>query len=172
MLQFKKASIEDADYLLMEIMRMKNSDECLTEEEVYELIDRTYYYIDEQRYIAAIVCVVRDMLIDYNRFPTHTRVENPNRYRIKYALFNSGLLAMENVSPKKVMNSLIREVCASLNDWSVWIDIDYMSNINDGASPEETKEVLQYAAAKNYFKTASNRFGYIRVMPIEFDKLH
>lgn len=172
MLQFKKASIEDAEYLLMELMRMKNSDECLNIDEIYEFIDRTYFYADERNYIVAIICVVRDLITDYNVFPTHTRVENPNRYRIKYALFNYGLLSLENASPEKIMNSLIREVCASLNDWSVWLDIDYMSSINAGASKEETKEVLKYAATKNYFKAAINRFGYIRVMPIEFDKLH
>ena len=70
------------------------------------------------------------------------------------------------------MYNLIRELCADLNDWSVWIDIEYQAGINLGASKEDTISIITESVLANGFKQAINRFAYIRVMPIDFGKLH
>ena len=172
MLTLKKADIKDIESLVITLMTMKQSEQNITIAEMHEYIDRTYYYEDSKYGIVAIVCATRQLLNEKTQYPSYTRIENPNRYQIKYALFNKSLIEMCDSNPARLMYNLIRELCADLNDWSVWIDIEFQSEINLGAEQKDTLEILSEAVTKNYFRKGINRFEYIRVMPIDFAEFH
>lgn len=157
----KKATLDDIDRLTIAIMALGDLPYSITTSEMADIIDYTYYMENDDGLIMALVSAVRLNLTD-----------GTTKYQIKYALYDKTLISYSiDRSVESIMELLIRELCASLSEWSVWIDIDYQASIGlddtDGA-----REVLQKAVLRNGFKNAENRFSYIRVMPIDFDSLH
>lgn len=157
----KKAKMEDIERLTLSIMTLGNLPYNLTQDSVRDIIDYTYFFENDDGMIMAIVGAIRSNLKD-----------GTTRYEIKYALYDETLIAYSiDRSPQFLMTQLIRELCANLSEWSVWIDVDYQASIGLYET-ENTREVLSRAAIDNGFKNAENRFHYIRVMPIDFESLH
>lgn len=170
MLNIKKARIEELDRMVLTLMTMKNSEDCITTNEMHDYIDRTYYAEDGNKNIVAIVCANRRS-IPYSEEATALDLYS-TRYQIKYSLFSKQAIEDAGYDATKVMTRLLKELCADLSDWSVWLDVEFQAGINLGSSAEDTTEILTNAALANSFHKASNRFGYIRVMPINFTTQH
>lgn len=162
--------MRDLERILMAIMTMKDSEDCITTDEMHDFIDRTYYAEDENSNILAIITANRRS-IDYSEKATRQNL-NSTRYQIKHLLFSKQAIEEAGYDCMKVVTRLVKELCADLNDWSVWIDIEYQAEINLGASKEDTISIITESVLANGFKQAINRFAYIRVMPIDFGKLH
>lgn len=171
MIEFKRASLTDTYKLCTAIMELKTSRECITQAEMQEYIDRTYYATIDGR-IVAIVVAIRELLSWNTVYPDHVTTTNPNRYLIKYALVDKYTIEKDGNDPKKVMSRLFKELCADLSDWSVWLDIEYQADINGWTAKDDVIEILTAAAEDNSFKQSKNRFSYLRVMPIDFGSLH
>ena len=162
--------MRDLERILMAIMTMKDSEDCITIDEMHDYIDRTYYAEDENSNILAIITANRRS-IDYSEEATRQNL-NSTRYQIKHLLFSKQAIEEAGYDCTKVVTRLVKELCADLNDWSVWIDVEYQAEINLGASKEDTISIITESVLANGFKQAINRFAYIRVMPIDFGKLH
>lgn len=162
--------MRDLERILMAIMAMKNSEDCITTDEMHDYIDRTYYAEDENGNILAIITANRRS-IEYSEEATRQNL-NSTRYQIKHLLFSKQTIEEAGYDCTKVVKRLVKELCADLSDWSVWIDIEYQAGINLGASKEDTISIITESVLANGFKQAINRFAYIRVMPIDFGKLH
>ena len=162
--------MRDLERILMAIMAMKDSEDCITIDEMHDYIDRTYYAEDENSNILAIITANRRS-IDYSEEATRQNL-NSTRYQIKHLLFSKQAIEEAGYDCTKVVTRLVKELCADLNDWSVWIDVEYQAEINLGASKEDTISIITESILANGFKQAINRFAYIRVMPIDFGKLH
>ena len=162
--------MRDLERILMAIMTMKDSEDCITTDEMHDYIDRTYYAEDENSNILAIITANRQS-IDYSEEATRQNL-NSTRYQIKHLLFSKQAIEEAGYDCTKVVKRLVKELCADLNDWSVWIDVEYQAEINLGASKEDTISIITESVLANGFKQAINRFAYIRVMPIDFGKLH
>lgn len=171
LVEIKKASLTDTYKLCTAIMELKTNRDCITQAEMQEYIDRTYYAVINGR-ICAIVVAIREQLSWNTTYPDHVCTTHPNRYIIKYALMDKYALDQDGSDPKKVMSRLFRELCADLSDWSVWLDIDYQAEINGWTAKEDVIDILTVAAEENSFKQSENRFSYLRVTPIDFGKLH
>lgn len=169
-LQIKKADVKEIPRLCITLMSMKESADCITEDEMHDFIDRTYYAEDENRDILAIITANRRS-IEYSEEATQQNM-NSTRYQIKHLLFNKQAIEEAGYDCTKVVTRLVKELCVDLNDWSVWIDVEYQAGINLGTSKEDTISIITDAVLANDFKKAVNRFAYIRVMPIDFGKLH
>ena len=170
MLNIKKARIQELDRMLIAIMTMKNSADCITTDEMHDYIDRTYYAEDDKHNILAIVCANRRS-IPYSEEATALNAYS-TRYQIKYSLFSKQAIEDAGYDAIKVMTRLLKELCADLSDWSVWLDVEFQAEVNLGSSAEDTIEILTNAALANSFHNTANRFAYIRVMPIDFISLH
>lgn len=162
--------MRDLERILMAIMAMKDSEDCITIDEMHDYIDRTYYAEDENSNILAIITANRRS-IDYSEEATRQNL-NSTRYQIKHLLFSKQAIEEAGYDCTKVVKRLVKELCADLSDWSVWIDIEYQAGINLGAIKEDTISIITESVLANGFKQAINRFAYIRVMPIDFGKLH
>ena len=167
----KKATLADKNDLLLAIMRMKNSVECITNEEMQEYMDRTYF-CEINGDIVAVVTAIREVLTHTNVYPDKTITTNPNRYLVKFCLFDQYKLEYFEVNAERIMTRLLSELCADLSDWTVWIDIDYQVELNTSVIKESAIEVLTKAVTSNQFKPTVNRFSYIRLSPIDFGALH
>ena len=170
MINIKKARTQELDRMILALMIMKDSADCITTDEMHDYIDRTYYAEDENKNILAIVCANRRS-ISYSEEATALDLCS-TRYHIKYSLFSKQAIEDAGYDATKVMTRLFKELCADLSDWSVWLDVEFQAGINLGSSAEETTEVLTNAALANSFHKMSNRFGYIRVMPINLTTQH
>lgn len=171
-LNIRKATHSDVNRMAIALMSMKSSVECITQTEMFEYINRTYYAEDYDGNIVAIICANRQLMPYLNEGKTDMSLMT-NRYQIKYALFDDKKIKSLGYTSERVMIRLMRELCADLSDWSVWLDIQFQAEINIGSDKEKTIEVLSKAALENGFKNGdSNRFAYIRVMPINFAGLH
>lgn len=162
--------MRDLERILMTIMAMKDSEDCITTDEMHDYIDRTYYAEDENSNILAIITANRRS-IEYSEEATRQNL-NSTRYQIKHLLFSKQAIEEAGYDCTKVVKRLVKELCADLSDWSVWIDVEYQAGINLGASKEDTISIITESVLANGFKQAINRFAYIRVMPIDFGKLH
>ena len=162
--------MRDLERILMAIMAMKDSEDCITIDEMHDYIDRTYYAEDENSNILAIITANRRS-IDYSEEATRQNL-NSTRYQIKHLLFSKQAIEEAGYDCTKVVTRLVKELCADLNDWSVWIDVEYQAEINLGTSKDDTISIITESVLANGFKQAINRFAYIRVMPIDFGKLH
>lgn len=162
--------MRDLERILMAIMAMKDSEDCITIDEMHDYIDRTYYAEDENSNILAIITANRRS-IDYSEEATRQNLYS-TRYQIKHLLFSKQAIEEAGYDCMKVVTRLVKELCADLNDWSVWIDIEYQAGINLGTSKDDTISIITESVLANGFKQAINRFAYIRVMPIDFGKLH
>ena len=169
-LRIKKADVQDIPKMCITLMSMKESADCITESEMHDFIDRTYYAEDENGNILAIITANRRS-IAYSEEATRQNL-NSTRYQIKHLLFSKQAIEEAGYDCTKVVTRLVKELCADLNDWSVWIDVEYQAEINLGASKEDTISIITESILANGFKQAINRFAYIRVMPIDFGKLH
>ena len=170
MISIKKARMRDLERVLMSLMSMKSSEDCITTNEMHDYIDRTYFAEDDKENILAIITVNRRS-IEYSEEATRQNL-NSTRYQIKHLLFSKQAIEEAGYDCTKVVKRLVKELCADLSDWSVWIDVEYQADINLGASKEDTISIITESILANGFKQAINRFAYIRVMPIDFGKLH
>ena len=170
-IEIKKAKFEELDRFALALMTMKQSEDCITRDEMYDYIDRTYYLEDENKNILAIVCANRRS-IEYSEEATRVYNAPATRYQVKYALFIKQAIEDNGLDATKVMTRLFKELCADLSDWSVWLDVEFQAKVNLGSKEEDTISILTEAALANGFKKAVNRFAYIRVQPINYGSLH
>lgn len=171
MIEIKKGTLKDQEKLCFAIMRLKNSKECITNAEMQEYLDRTYYCeIDGE--IVAVITAIRELLTDTTQYPSYSITTHPNRYIVKYCLFDKYTIDRNHYDSVSIMNRLMKELCADLSDWSVWIDVEYQADISESTSKEDVINILSEVAKNNSFKEATNRFSFIRVTPIDFGSLH
>ena len=170
MMVCKKASLNDLERLAITIMVLNGSE--VEQDDVKTFIDRCYYFEDTvTKSIVALVAAVRTVL----EFPSEVEGEiiqtYPNKYTIKYCLFDYNAIVHSGEDPSRLLSYLIKELTADMNDWPVVIDPTEQAMMNKLNSYDQTMQSMKPALEKNSFKIYSDHLAYMRASPINFMKI-
>ena len=168
----KKASFKDLYKMAYAVMCLKTTSNNITTDEMRQYIDRCYYCEDRSGNVIAIVAAERVVL----EYPSEVAGEiiktYPNKYRIKYMLFDQKTIEEEGEDSSNVMRELLRELTADMNDWTVNVDLEAQSKMSL-SDKDECKEILNKALKYNGFKDMSTTGDLLlRGVPLDFDSFH
>lgn len=173
MIVFKRASVRDLQKITLAVMCLKGSPECITTDEMQDYIDRCYYCEDTDTHNIVAIIVAARITLDYPSLVEGEVITTyPNKYQIKYALFDTQAIKDAGEDVEKVLSCMIRELTADMNDWSVMVDPESLASFNFTSDKEESLKCLKKALENNSFKLAVNRTGMYRLMPIDFNRMY
>lgn len=166
----KKASFKDLYKMAYAIMCLKTTTECISTDEMREYIDRCYYCEDKSGNVIAIVAADR-IVYEYPAVEGETIKTYPNKYRIKYMLYDEHAIKNEGEDPYNIMRELVRELTADMNDWTVGIDMANQIRMSL-SDKDECKETLDKALKTNGFRDMSTGEYMLRGVPLDFNSFH
>lgn len=167
----KRASTKDLYKIAYAIMCLKTTSESITTEEVKHYVDRCYYCEDRSGNIIAIIAAERIVFEYPSEVEGETIKTYPNKYRIKYMLYDAYAIKSMGEDPAELLREMVRELTADMSDWTVSVNLSKLSKISID-SEEDCKETLKYALNSNGFRNMSDEDLMLRATPLNFDSFH